>query len=511
VPPTTGPIDNLARLFVEACRGRGAADFLVDEAERFSGRDAERASLAAVSALRGLGIKAGDRIGFLARSSARHAVLWFAAQLLSAVPINLHILEADARLTEVAGWLELDLLIADAEFVVRAHSIAADRKAPVLDLNGIDLRHAPASVPALDDARPDAVAAIMLSSGSTGAPKGVIHTQRSLIASALAASDVYGRVSQPDATAVFMGTSFAAWMNVVLPFVAAHAKIAFRSRFSPEEFVAVLENEAITVAPAVPTMWRMALAAKPDRARLSLRTAMMSGEPGTSRDIAAIRAGLCDHVVAAYLSTEGACGSAIVADERDLAIAERADCAGYPIPGGEVRIVDPNGGIEDQLPDGVVGEVAVRSASVAVGYWKDPQLSARRFVNGWWRSGDLGVREANGVIRIRGRTDNLINSGGIKVHAEEVELALLRVPAVAQAAVIGIADDRWGQRLEAFVVLAGGSPASEESILDACRAEGRLAAVKLPKRIHFVESLPRSPTGKVYRPGLRAVVEKQNA
>jgi acyl-CoA synthetase (AMP-forming)/AMP-acid ligase II len=300
-------------------------------------------------------------------------------------------------------------------------------------------------------------------------------------------------------------------MNVVLPFVAARAKIVFRSRFTPEEFVAVLENEAITVAPAVPTMWRMALAAKPNRARLSLRTAMMSGEPSNARDIAAIRAGLCDHVVAAYLSTEGACASAIVADERDLASPDRADCAGYPVPGGEIRIIDPDGGIDDQLQDGSVGEVAVRSPSVAIGYWKDPGLTARRFVDGWWRSGDLGVRSADGVVRLRGRMDNLINSGGIKVHAEEVELALLRVPAVAQAAVIGLSDDRWGQRVEAFVVLAAGATLSESAIIEICRSEAYLAAVKLPKRIHFIDALPRSPTGKVFRPGLRAVMEKQNA
>jgi acyl-CoA synthetase (AMP-forming)/AMP-acid ligase II len=382
---------------------------------------------------------------------------------------------------------------------------------PILDLHRIDL-DSPADSPAdLDLAGVDDMAAIVLSSGSTGVPKGVVHTQRSLVASARAASDVYGRVSQLDATAVFMGTSFAAWMNVVLPFVAARAKIVFRGRFTPEEFVAVLENEAITVAPAVPTMWRMALAAKPDRARLSLRTAMMSGEPGNAHGIAAIRAGLCDHVVAAYLSTEGACASAIVADERDLAVPARADCAGYPIPGGEVRIVDPNGGIDDALPAGTVGEVAVRSASVASGYWKDPDLTGRRFVDGWWRSGDLGVREADGVVRLRGRMDNLINSGGIKVHAEEVELALLRMPAVAQAAVIGLPDDRWGQRIEAFVVLAAGASASEAAIIETCRAEGYLAAVKLPKRVHFITALPRSPTGKVFRPGLRAIMEQQNA
>jgi acyl-CoA synthetase (AMP-forming)/AMP-acid ligase II len=509
VAPSEGPIDNLARLFVEACRSRGDADFLVDEGERFSGFAAEAASLAAAAALRAAGAKAGGHVGFVCRSSARHALFWFAATRLSAVPVNLHILETDARLAGVAAWLDLDMIVADAGFVARARDFAGG--IPVVDLHAVDLARTGDPSSGLDAAARGDTAAIILSSGSTGAPKGVVHTHRSLVASARAASDVYGRVSQLDATAVFMGTSFAAWMNVVLPFVGARSKVVFRSRFTPEEFVAVLENEAITVAPAVPTMWRMALAARPDRARLALRTAMMSGEPGNARDIAAIRDGLSDHVVAVYLSTEGACASAIVADERDLALPGRADCAGYPIPGSEVRIVDPGGAIDDALPAGAIGEVAVRSASVAAGYWKDPDLTARRFVDGWWRSGDLGVRERDGVVRLRGRMDNLINSGGIKVHAEEVELALLRLPAVAQAAVIGLPDDRWGQRVEAFVVLAAGTSPSESAIIETCRSEGHLAAVKLPKRIHFIEALPRSPTGKVFRPGLRAIMEKQNA
>jgi fatty-acyl-CoA synthase len=123
-------------------------------------------------------------------------------------------------------------------------------------------------------------------------------------------------------------------------------------------------------------------------------------------------------------------------------------------------------------------------------------------VDGWWRSGDLGLRGTDGAIRLKGRLDNMINTGGVKVHAEEIEAALLRHPAVGQAAVVGVPDETWGRRIEAFVVLADTTLGSPEEILEDCRARGEIAGPKLPKRIHVVDALPRSPTGKLYRAGL---------
>jgi acyl-CoA synthetase (AMP-forming)/AMP-acid ligase II len=169
--------------------------------------------------------------------------------------------------------------------------------------------------------------------------------------------------------------------------------------------------------------------------------------------------------------------------------------------GADLRIVAADGGIGDILPAGVEGEVAVSGPSLALGYWKDPEKTRARFIDGWWRSGDMGSVDEEGDLFITGRTDNLINSGGIKVHAEEIERALLAHPEVVQAAVVGQPDDRWGQRIEAYVVLRGAGLAADA--LEAhCRATG-LAGFKLPKVFRPVASLPTGPTGKLYRRALR--------
>lgn len=116
----------------------------------------------------------------------------------------------------------------------------------------------------------------------------------------------------------------------------------------------------------------------------------------------------------------------------------------------------------------------------------------------------MGYVDADGDLFVLGRTDNVINTGGMKVHGEEVERALLRHPAVAQAAVVGVADERWGQRIEAHVILKAGHTATPEALATFCKLEGGLASFKAPKVFHLVDRLPTGPTGKLYRRALRA-------
>lgn len=138
---------------------------------------------------------------------------------------------------------------------------------------------------------------------------------------------------------------------------------------------------------------------------------------------------------------------------------------------------------------------------MSTGYWKDADLTATRFTRGWWRSGDLAYLDTQGDIFIVGRTDNVINSGGVKVHAEEIEAALCQHPAVHMAGVVGVPDPKWGQRVEAHLVAEG--PPEADDILRFCRDRGLLSPVKLPKRVVFHDSLPTGPTGKLYRNALR--------
>ncbi len=469
---------------------------------RLDGRRAEAETVRRAGLLAEAGVKFGSRVAFLCRPSAGHVATWFAAARIGAITTNLHVLETDRRLAETLDWLEADAFVCDVELLDRGRAILAKTAVQphlrVLD-GPLDCPTSFASerrasiAPELDRATREDVAAIVLSSGSTGRPKGAIHTHGSLLANAAAGSEVYGEITASDSVLIAIGTSFGGWLNIVLPFLGEAAKLVFQPRFEPQDFLRGLATERISHAPLVPTMWRHVLAAGPQHHDLcALRSAFMSGEAAGPDVVEAVLDRVAPIVRTAYLSTEGGCACGIVSERRR---GEAPDSAGgRAVPGCEVRL----GSSEEDESE---GEILLAGPSLATGYWKDPQRTARCFHHRWWRTGDVGRVAADGRIVLAGRVDHVINSGGIKIQAEEVELALMRHPGIAQAAVIGVPDPQWGQRVEAFVV-ARSAELDPGAVLEWCRADGLLPAPKLPKRIHIREQLPIGATGKLYRPAL---------
>lgn len=143
----------------------------------------------------------------------------------------------------------------------------------------------------------------------------------------------------------------------------------------------------------------------------------------------------------------------------------------------------------------------VSGSSVAAGYWRDTNLTNRRFIEGWWRSGDLGHIDADGYVWIDGRVDNVINTGGIKVHAEEIEEVIKLHPAIRDCAVVGKPDESFGQRIEAYVIL-GPERVDIDELVNFLREKQQMAGFKIPKRFNFVEVLPVGATGKIDRKAL---------
>ncbi len=444
----------------------------------------------------------------LCKSSVRHTLAWFGCVLRGAVACNLHIRETPPRLAQTLAWLDAVVILCDADLAPLAAEVTANMAHPprviTLDQAWLDV------VDAMDapsrhawSIQPDDLGAIQLSSGTTGQPKGVMHTQRTMLENAKAGQLIYGAAGPADSTLVLMQPSFAAWPNVVLGYVGGKARVVFGQQFTPGSFLETLARERITMAPLVPTMWRMVLAE--DRTRFdlaSVRVATISGEAPAPSDVERIHR-LCPLVASVYLSSEGGCGCGVLAMNDTLLTRGKAGSSGKPVVHADLRIVDPEGSIDDELPAGSVGEIVLTGPSLAIGYWKDEALTRARFVAGWWRSGDLGWIDADGELTLSGRTDNLINTGGIKVSGEEIERVLLQHPDVVQAAVIGMDDAQWGQRIEAFVVPRNPSLAAAE-LLAHCRERGALAAFKLPKAIHFVAGLPTGQTGKLYGRGWRS-------
>ncbi len=530
--------DSLGALYIRSCEWKGDRPLFVDEHLRLSGRDALDRSLRLASGFATLGAGRGEVVAFLCKPSARHAAAWFAVPLSGRVACNLHVRETPQRLGEALAWLGARVLVHDGDLEQLAQAsqqvaAGAGHRLERVCLGGAapgvasaghadgaspDAAAAGLAVVPTDDSllahagpfdwnaaptRPEELAAILLSSGSTGRPKGVMHSQATLLETAKGGQYAFGHVGQDDATLLLMQPSFAAWVIITLPFVGGRGKIVYRQQFTPAGFLQTLEQERITLAPLVPTMWRMVFAEDTGRYDLSaLRISTISGEPPAPSDIEQLRARIAPGVISLYLSSEAATASGVIAFTSDLLRPGKTAASGRPGVGVDVRIIDPAGGFDDEVVPGEPGEIAISGPSVALGYWKDEALTRERFRDGWWRSGDLGRIDADGDVWVLGRIDNVINTGGIKVSGEEIEQALLGHPAVVQCAVVGLPDERFGQRIEAFVVCPGVKPGGAE--LDGwCRDAGGLAGYKVPKAFHVVDVLPTGPTGKLYRRALR--------
>ncbi len=490
---------SIAELFENACRWIGARDFLTDPDLRLTGTEAGAAVRKGAALLARMGIRPGDAVAVLAGPSTAQAVAFFAAQAAGGVVCCLHVRETDARLAGILADLAPRLLLADAGQADRAARLAADA--------GIGFATVEAVASAGDDAvapvprGPEDPAVILLSSGTTGTPKKVLHAHRTMLATARMAAPVYGATTAADGIAVPMAPSFAAWVHTVLPFVALRGRIAFLPRFDIDAYVDTLRTERLSVAALVPTLWTMVL---PEAARATLpdlRVAMFSGEPGTP-DLVAGLCALAPAVRSVHLASEGGCACGIVATEADLSAPGGAAAAGRPVPAGDAMVIDPDDPGLRPLPAGETGEIALRGASLAAGYLGDPAQTAARFTGGWWRSGDLGRLDGDGLLYLRGRTDNRINTGGIKVHAEEIEAALRGLGLVRAAAVVGMPDPTWGERIEAHVIPADAG-LTAEALASALEAAGQLPRALLPKAYHLRDSLPTGPTGKLYRQALK--------
>ncbi len=494
--------NTIARVIAEACRDKGADEFLADPSERLSGGEAGRESSSFANALLARGLAPGDRVALLAGSSVRQAVAFFGCLRAGIVPCCFHVRDIPERLRRTARFINAKAVLFDGAHQELAGQIAGDRA--LIGFDEGSLYEGPP--PGLPDRSPDDPALGLMSSGTTGAPKCVMHTQRTLAVTAAHGRHIYGVSSPGDSAIVVMAPSFAAWIHTVLPFVRMRGRLYFDGRFEPRRFLSALAGEEITVAALVPTAWRMVLAGNPEEFNLSpLRTAFYSGEPGSASLVEELARNICPNVMTAYLASEGGNGAGVAAG-MDI-LAETPSAAGRPVPGAALRIVSPEGGVGREMPAGEPGEICIRGGSLAAGYLDDPALTQAKFADGWWRSGDLGVIDNAGMLSVQGRLDNRINTGGVKVGAEEIEAALMRHPLIRLAGVVGEPDPQWGERIEAHVVLA--ADCGEETLLREIEADGLLPRHLLPKAIHIRADLPTGPTGKLYRRGLRSDAESE--
>jgi malonyl-CoA/methylmalonyl-CoA synthetase len=343
----------------------------------------------------------------------------------------------------------------------------------------------------------DETCLMIYTSGTTGRPKGAELTHGNLTANLNSLHVAWGW--QADDILLHVLPIFHVHGLVVALHGALHAGATtiMHSKFEPVHTLDTLAQRHCTVFMAVPTIHRRLVdAANARQVDLSHMRLLTSGSDRLPDDLfVQFRETFGHTLLERYGMSE-----TIMLTSNPLVGERRVGAVGMPLPGVEVRIADPDS--DTPLGDDTVGEVQVRGANVCKGYWRQPEKTVAAFTaDGWFRTGDLGECGADGYLTLKGRSKDLIISGGFNVYPPEVELVLAHHPAVSASAVVGCPDAEWGERVTAIVVLNPGAEANEQEIIGHCRA--RLASYKAPRRVVFVKELPRNAMGKVQKAQLR--------
>ncbi|WP_035840147.1 acyl-CoA synthetase [Kitasatospora azatica] len=447
--------------------------------------------------LRARGVRHGDRVAFLGPNHPAFLEALFAAGQLGAVfvPLNTRLAVPELRYQLQDSGSSLLLTV--------RHSSAAELGGDVelLEAEGetYEALLAGASAEPLDvPTGPDELCMIMYTSGTTGRPKGAMLTHANILWNSLnVLVDV--DLSTDEVTLVSAPLFHTAALNMTcLPTLLKGGTAVLESAFDPVRTLELIERHRITCLFGVPAMYD-AVAAEPGWAQAdlsSLRNLLCGGAPVPARTIRRyLERGLA--FVQGYGMTEASPG-VLLLDRHDALT--HAGTAGVPHFFTDVRLLNPAG---DPVGVDEPGEVLVAGPNVTPGYWGRPEESADAFRDGhWFRSGDIAAVDAEGYIRLVDRLKDMFISGGENVYPAEVEDALLEHPAVAECAVFGVRDEKWGEVGRAVVVLRPGAEVGIEELT--AHLDGRLARYKIPKSVLFADALPRSGAGKLLKGPLRA-------
>jgi fatty-acyl-CoA synthase len=456
------------------------------------------------------GIRTGDRVGFLGFNCPDLLVTFFASASLGAIFVPLNFRLTPSELTFIINDSGIAALIVGSEHVhlieaakpnlsCRSYIQAGDGKANWPTLEKL-LSTASAAAPRTLVASSD-VAAILYTSGTTGRPKGAMLTHANIWANNVNLILGYGITGSDSclttAPMFHAGGLFAFIMSVLL--VRGHAII--HRGFDPRSVITTIEAQRVSITFGVPTMvlelTRCAEYASSDLS--SLRLFVVGGAP-IPEPLLRMFSERGIPVASPYGMTEVVSAATFL--ETELAAAKLGS-VGRSMLLNEIKLVDAQG--RDIIDPAIDGEVCVRGDIVMPGYWNLPQESAEAISeDGWFRTGDLGRLDEDGFLFICGRAKDMVISGGENVYPAEVESVLLDHPAIANVAVVGTQDEKWGERVVAFAILKDQRPLSLDDLRDFCR--GRLASYKQPKELRIVSELPQNGAGKIQKHILRQML-----
>ncbi len=476
----------------------------------------QRVNCLANSLLR-MGLKKGDRVAILLHNCPEFIELYFACAKSGGIIVPINNLLRQKELVLIFAYIEPRFLVFDEDFQDVVQSAARETTSieflVALQGEAAGALHYSDLVRGGDRTEPDVtifdddIAGIFLTSGTTGRPKGAMRTHRHDMLNMMTSTIEVGVRHDDRALLLFplYHITFADNLRHIL--MANTVVIRREGAFDPLAVLETLSKERITACQFVPTMINAILQVdRPENYDLSrFRVLMYAASPMPVELLKkAMRTFHC-RFFQLYGQTEtGPCTTALRPEDHLLEGSEaqlhRLASAGRPVVGYELRIVNEHG---NDAAIGEVGEIAVRSEAMTIGYWNLPEETARTIRDGWLYTGDLGTFDEDKYVYIVDRKHDMIISGGKNIYPREIEEVLYTHAAVLEAAVIGVPDDYWGESVKALVVLKEGMTATEEEIVNLCKEH--IAGYKKPKSVEFVQQLPKSPTGKI----LKRVIREQ--
>jgi acyl-CoA synthetase (AMP-forming)/AMP-acid ligase II len=460
---------------------------VADSAQNLTNADLLDRVRAAAAHLVDLGVGAGDVVALKLTNRVDFVVLLFAAWRLGATvtPVNPALTDV-----EVARQLEDSA----ARLQVTEDGAGAVGDVPTLAVGDL-VREATIEVAPVED--PSALALLIYTSGTTGVPKGVMLDHANLDAMTAMGRDAL-KVGRDDRCLLILPLFHVNGIVVsVLTPLLVGASVVIADRFNPQTFFATIEKERPTFFSAVPTIYSM-LAALPDDVRpdtSSVRFAVCGAAPASAELLTRFEGRFGFPLVEGYGLSEATCGSTI----NPVDGLRKAGTVGRAFPGQELRILGADG---NEVVTGDAGEVEVRGDNVMRGYLGRPEETAAVISSdGWLRTGDVGRLDEDGYLTLVGRSKEMIIRGGENIYPKEIEDVITGDPAVLEAAVVGVPDEKWGEVVVAFVQARPGATVDVDGIEDRCREQ--LSGYKRPTAIHVLEVLPKSAVGKLDKRSLR--------
>ncbi|BCJ88241.1 class I adenylate-forming enzyme family protein [Effusibacillus dendaii] len=504
---------DLGTLFEFACERHPHYEALVEENTRLSYQELNREIDRLASGLQALGIKQGDRVVLVLKNRLEMVTLYWAVQKIGAVftPINFRLSPEEIKYCVQDAGAAAVVYEPVSEHAVREaiHELKT-LKIGVQGAQGVDVTYG--ELQKKGTGKPDRpqihdgdVCLMLYTSGTTGRPKGVPRTHLNEYSAAVA-HIVQNQYEVQESTIGVMPLYHTMGMRSLLSMAFLNGKLVMTPDYSAETVLQALDQEKITCVYLVPTIFHD-LVYHPNFAKYNLSPLKKLGYAGaamtkalTEEIIKKLRPEIfVNHYGSSEVYTFSICNY----------LDKKPGCAGKAGFHQRIRIVvpDPDGHStpDDLVPAGIPGEIIVdlRSSEAFQGYWNRPDATKKAIRDGWYFTGDMGMIDQEGDLYVLGRVDDMIISGGENIHPLEVEDVVAKHPKVAEVAVVGLPDTRWGEIVTAFIVPKDPSLTVEE-LDEYCRDSHQLSNFKRPRKYVLVSAIPKSPVGKILRRKLRS-------